>query len=245
MSSLARRRVLILSIWAIALIAWFVSRNRSGLGTIEAAQRLVDEVDDLVWAPLLFVVAYLLRPLLLVPASLMTVAAGILFGATAGTILVILAANGSAMVAYAVGRSLAGNGDESGDDESDGDERIGLVSRWGRRLRTRSFETVFVMRLLFLPYDLVNYASGALRVRPAAFLLATVLGTLPGTLSFVLLGASLERLDEGIDGIDPWAVGASVVIFVVSMVIAAILRRRTPSGDAATPSISHDPTPAS
>ena len=57
------------------------------------------------------------------------------------------------------------------------------------------------MRLLFLPYDLVNYVCGALRITWSSFLLATALGSLPGTVSFVLLGASLERVDQGLDGI--------------------------------------------
>lgn len=228
MSSLAARRLAIVTVWGAALIGWFAYRNANDLGTIDAAQQLVEGVDMLSWAPVVFVVAYLLRPLLFVPASLMTVAAGLLFGATLGTVLVIVAANGSAMVAYTVGRSLAG---EHGEHD---DERAGLIHRWGRRLRTRSFETVFVMRLLFLPYDLVNYASGALRVHRPAFLTATALGTLPGTLSFVLLGASLEHLDEGLGGIDPWAVGASVAIFAISMVVAALLRRTSAAADDST-----------
>lgn len=236
MSQLAVRRLLIVTIWGAALIAWFVYRDANDLGTIDAAQQLVERVDELAWAPLVFVLAYLLRPLLFVPASLMTVAAGLLFGATLGTVLVIIAANGSAMVAYTVGRSLAG---EATDAESD-TEQAGLVRRWGDRLRTRSFETVFVMRLLFLPYDLVNYAGGALRVHRPAFVLATALGTLPGTLSFVLLGASLERLDQGLGGIDPWAVGASVAIFAASMIIAAALRRTTAAP--ATDDPLHSPT---
>lgn len=226
MSSIAIRRLAIIVVWCAVLIGWFSYRNANDLGTIDAAQGLVEQVDMLTWAPVVFVAAYLLRPLLFVPASLMTVAAGLLFGATFGTVLVIIAANGSAMVAYNVGRSLAGEQAEHDD------ERAGLVHRWGQRLRTRSFETVFVMRLLFLPYDLVNYTSGALRVHRPAFLTATVLGTLPGTLSFVLLGASLERLDDGLGGIDPWAVGASVAIFVISMVVAALLRRSSAAADA-------------
>jgi hypothetical protein len=44
--------------------------------------------------------------------------------------------------------------------------------------------------------------------------------------SFVLLGASLDRVDDGLGGIDPVALVASVVIFVVSLVLARILRRR-------------------
>jgi len=60
------------------------------------------------------------------------------------------------------------------------------------------------------------------------FLLATALGSLPGTVSFVLLGASIDSVDEGLGGIDPAILVASVVIFVVSLVLARLLRRRQP-----------------
>lgn len=217
------QRILVVGLWVTAIVAWQLYQRANGLGTIETAQRFVDAVDAVWWGPLAFVAAYLLRPLLLFPASLMTIAAGLLFGPVVGVLLVVLAANASAMVAYLVGRSLANTPatNRQGDDE-----RTGLIRRWGDRMRDRSFETVFLMRLLFLPYDLVNYVSGALRIRWTAFLLATVLGTIPGTISFVLLGASLERLDDGLDGVNPWTVVASVAIFLVSILVARLARSR-------------------
>ena len=83
------------------------------------------------------------------------------------------------------------------------------------------------MRLLFLPFDLVNYGCGALGVQRRPFLLATALGSLPGTVSFVLLGASLDRLDKGIDGLDRGALVASIALIVGSLILSLALRRRT------------------
>ena len=93
-------------------------------------------------------------------------------------------------------------------------------------MRENSFESVLIMRLLFLPYDLVNYVSGILRLHWLPFLMATALGSLPGTVSFVLLGASIDRVDDGIGGIDPITLVASLTIFVVSLASARWLRRR-------------------
>lgn len=209
------QRAAIVAIWVAVVLTWRNWQTSNDLGTIEAAQRLIDEVDAMWWGPLAYTAAYLARPLLLFPASIMTVAAGLLFGPVAGVLIVIVAANASAMLAYLIGRTLTKEPDADG---------AGLIARWGDRMRERSFETVFLMRLLFLPYDLVNYVSGALRIRWTSFLLATLLGTLPGTISFVLLGASLERIDEGLEGINPWAIVASVVIFVASIVVARVVR---------------------
>ncbi len=229
------QRGAIAALWLSAILGWRWFQQREGLSTIETAQQLVDAIDGAWWGLLAFGLAYLARPILLFPASIATVASGLLFGPVVGVLAVVVAANASAMLAYVIGRALAG-GSRRGAAGDEGDEHAGLVRRWGDRMRSNSFETVFVMRLLFLPYDLVNYASGALRIRWTSFLLATALGTLPGTIAFVLLGASIERLDEGFGGINPWTIVASVAIFVVSIAIARITRARTtmPPVDEAT-----------
>lgn len=217
------RRVAVLVLWGAVLLAWRAHLDASGEGVVESAQRFVDAVGGAWWGAAAFVAVYLVRPLLLFPASVLTVAAGLLFGPVFGVALVVVAANASAMVAYGVGWSL---GRAPGDGDVDG-----LVGRWSARLRRSSFETVLVMRLLFLPYDLVNYASGMLRIRWAPFLAATAIGSLPGTVSFVLLGASVERLDEGVGGISPTTLAASVALIVASLVGARVLRARRAGSD--------------
>ncbi|MEM9041405.1 MAG: VTT domain-containing protein [Actinomycetota bacterium] len=238
------QRGVVAAIWIGALIAWRQWQTSNDLSTTEAGQRFIDAIEGAWWGVAAFVGVYLIRPLVLFPASVITVMAGVLFGPWWGVAIVVVAANASAMVAYGVGRLLGrapgeadddSTADNSADDDvTAGDDTTGadddmssdsLAARWSNRLRENSFETVFIMRLIFLPYDLVNYLCGALRIRWAPFLLATALGSLPGTISFVLLGASLERIDQGLDGINPWAIVASVAIFVVSIVISRVVKR--------------------
>ncbi|MEM8746698.1 MAG: VTT domain-containing protein [Actinomycetota bacterium] len=235
------QRGVVAAIWIGALIAWRQWQTSNDLSTTEAGQRFIDAIEGAWWGVAAFVGVYLVRPLVLFPASVITVMAGVLFGPWWGVAIVVVAANASAMVAYGVGRLLGRAPGEAGDDSTAGDavtaadaattgadeemSSDSLAARWSNRLRENSFETVFIMRLIFLPYDLVNYLCGALRIRWAPFLLATALGSLPGTISFVLLGASLERIDQGLDGINPWAIVASVAIFVVSIVISRVVKR--------------------
>jgi len=174
---------------------------------------------------LAYIGVYLARPVVLFPASILTVVGGLLFGPVAGVLVVVVAANASAMLAYGIGRLL---GRAPGRDDSADEAEQSLARRWSGRMRDNSFETVLIMRLLFLPYDLVNYLSGILRLAWLPFLVATALGSLPGTVSFVLLGASLDDLDDGLGGIDPVTLGASLTIFVVSLLVARLLRRRQP-----------------
>lgn len=220
------QRAIVLVSWSTILLLWRRHQNSNDLSTIEAGQRFIDAVDSASWGIVAYVGVYLVRPLVLFPASVLTVVGGVLFGPWLGVAVVVVAANVSAMIAYGVGRLLGNVPDaELAAAVADGDDDLSLVARWSQRLRDNGFESVLVMRLLFLPYDLVSYVCGGLRIRWTSFLLATVLGSLPGTVSFVLLGASLERVDQGLDGINAWVTGAGAAIFVVSIVISRILRK--------------------
>ena len=230
-TALWMQRGVVAALWISAIVVWQWYQSSNGSSTTETAQTFIDTVGGAWWGVLAFVLVYLARPIVLFPASILTIVGGILFGPFLGVAVVVIAANASAMVAYGVGR-LLGRPPGSGSASIDDAEQRSLAQRWSTRMRERSFETVLVMRLLFLPYDLVNYLSGILRLRWLPFLLATALGSLPGTVSFVLLGASIDRVDEGLGGIDPSALGASIFVFVVSLGIAQFIRRRQ-SGPAA------------
>ncbi len=197
--------------------AWFWWRRSSGLGVVAAAQELVDAASGSWWAVFAFVLAAVVRPFLLLPASILTVAMGLVFGPVVGLGVAVLALNVSALVGYGLGGAFAGD-----------IERDTRLNAWGRRLRDNSFEAVLVMRLVFLPYDVVNYFAGYLRIRWWPFIIATNIGSLPGTTSFVLLGASITRLEDGISGIDPRMLVASVVLILGSLAVSRAVKRRGP-----------------
>lgn len=203
--------------WATLAGAWLAYRWDSGLGTTDAVQQLVAGLNDAWWSIPAFLLLSIARPFVLVPATLITIAAGLLYGPVLGVAVAAAGANASALVGHGVGSAFIGDA-----------ERGGLIATWRGRMRRNSFEAVLLMRLVFLPYDLVNYASGYLGVRRWPFLAATAIGSLPGTVSFVLLGASLTDLTTGVGGIDRTALGASVALIIASLVLARLLRRHTP-----------------
>lgn len=229
------QRVIVVVLWLTVIVLWRRYQTSNGLSATDASQQFIDSVETAWWGVAAFFGVYLARPLVLFPASILTIVGGVLFGPVVGVVVVILAANCSAMIAYTVGRLLGrapGNvvdAVEPGQDTSDS-----VVNRWAARMRDNSFETVLVMRFLFLPYDLVNYGAGALRVKWMPFLVATTLGSLPGTVSFVLLGASLDRVDQGLDGVDPRALLASVALFVASLAVARVVKQRQTAANTAT-----------
>lgn len=167
---------------------------------------------------LIYIAIYTLRPLILFPATLLTVLAGALFGPIYGSIYTIIGANLSANVAYSMGRFLGA--DFVNEDSS------GIINKWKNKLKEKSFETVLIMRLIYLPFDPVNYGCGILKVKWAQYTLATFIGTIAGSITFVVFGSSINftEFDASEISLDPKLLIASVVLFLTSLVIAKLVR---------------------
>ena len=224
------KRLGLVALWVAAIAGWVIYQRSTGLGTIGTLEAFIEAIRGEWWAVLLFIAVYALRPVVLFPASLMTIAGGLLFGPVVGVAATVIGANASAMVAYFIARAFGFEFDED-------DEHVGIMRKWAGRMRRNSFESVLLMRLAFLPYDGVNYAAGFLKIRPVAFLLATAIGSLPGTVSFSLAGASIESLSDGPSGVDSIVLIASGALFVISIVISQIVKRREA---AKAPAVSED-----
>ena len=214
-------KVATLGFWVLVVGGYYLYARQNDLTFNDAVVTVADFLTDSVYGPLLYMVLYALRPLFFFPATILTLLGGFLFGPI-GIIYTIIGSNASAMVAYGVGRYF---GQGVLEDEDD----AGFVQRYAQRMRDNSFETILIMRLIFLPYDLVNYAAGFLRIDWKAFLAATAIGSVPGTVSFVLLGASFGTLDELLAGevsLHPATLIASVVIIGLSLALSRYVRRR-------------------
>jgi uncharacterized membrane protein YdjX (TVP38/TMEM64 family) len=219
-------KVIAAALWIglIGALLWVMRTNDLTLS--ELFLRGLAWVEDNPLAPLAYIVLYALRPLTLFSSVLLTLAGGFVFGPLWGVVYTVIGANLSATVAYFVGRYF---GAGVLDDESS----QGLMQRYARRMRANSFETVLIMRLIFLPYDLVNYLAGFLRISYWSFILATIIGSIPGTIAFVFLGASLtpaELNNMFVTGEAPsldWRVLAiSFVMFGVSILLSRFFKRR-------------------
>ena len=134
------------------------------------------------WGAAVFVAAYVAATVAFVPGSLLTLAAGAIFGLARGTVYVLVAATLGAGLAFLVARYAARPWVE---------RRIAANPRFAaidRAVGTQGRWIVFLLRLSpVFPFNLLNYALGLTRVRFADYLLASV-GMLPGTLLYVYYG---------------------------------------------------------
>jgi pyruvate/2-oxoglutarate dehydrogenase complex dihydrolipoamide dehydrogenase (E3) component/uncharacterized membrane protein YdjX (TVP38/TMEM64 family) len=173
-----------------------------------------------VWGPVVYMFLYAARPLILFPATLLTALSGALFGFWWGILYTILGENASANFAYWIGRFFGK------------DLRLedGVIGNWIEALRKNTFETVLLMRLFYVPFDLTNYGAGIVRGKWKEYFFATFIGIMPGLTTFVALGAAVD-LDEfqmnglSFNAFDPKFLALSVIIFIVSLILSRSLKR--------------------
>jgi uncharacterized membrane protein YdjX (TVP38/TMEM64 family) len=177
---------------ALALLAALIVTGRRAAALVPAFAGWVDGLG--VWGPVAFVVGYALAAVVLVPGSLLTLAAGAIFGLGEGTLLVMVAATLGASLAFLVARYVARRLVER---RLAGNERFAALDR---AIGAEGWKIVLLLRLSPLfPYNLLNYALGLTRVRFADYLVACA-GMLPGTLLYVYCGkvaGDLARLASG------------------------------------------------
>ena len=213
-------RLVALLFWFALLVGYQLYAWRMGISPLETAQGLVDFMGTGVTGALVFVAFYVSSRVVLFPATLLTIVAGYVFGPVLGVVLTVLGSNVAASVSYLMGcyfgRGIVGFG-----------KKGGVVHHYAQRVRDNGFETVLLMCLVYAPLDLVGMMAGFLRIRWKSFALATALGLIPATLSWVLFGASIETdLTGGRPEINPLMLLASLVLLAGSLSLSRYLRRR-------------------
>jgi uncharacterized membrane protein YdjX (TVP38/TMEM64 family) len=208
------------TLWITAIIGFNQYQTTQGLTTTQTAINIFDGITMTIWGPLLYILIYAIRPVTFFPATALTILAGIFFGLVWGTMLTVVAATLAAGVAYMVGRFFGANLKL---------ERTALGNSI-TALRENTFSAVLTMRLIFLPFDLVSYAAGILRTKFVPFILATFIGIILGTATFVSIGASLNVAEFEANGFSfdlyaPQFLLLSAAIFVVSLGVSKIVQR--------------------
>jgi len=148
------------------------------------------EIRD--WAhsvgPLFPIVFFLVHTIVTVapfPRTVFTLSAGLLFGPVLGIGLAVGATTVSAVLALLIVRAL---------DREQVAARLAhpAVRAVDRRLAKRGWLAVGSLRLIApVPFSVINYCAGLSSVRMLPYVLATLIGIVPGTVGVVVLGDAL------------------------------------------------------
>ncbi len=129
-----------------------------------------------------FIAIYIIATLAFLPAAILTLGAGVIFGVIWGSLYVFIGATLGAVAAFLVGRYLARGWVK---------QKISSYKKFAnidKAVSKEGLKIVFLIRLSPLfPFNLLNYALGVTSVSLKDYFLASV-GMIPGTIMYVYLG---------------------------------------------------------
>jgi uncharacterized membrane protein YdjX (TVP38/TMEM64 family) len=168
------------------------------------------------WGPLVFIALYAVAVVVAVPGSVLTIAAGAMFGSVLGVGIVSIASTLGAAGAFAVARWFAR------DAVSQWLSRSDKFTKLDHMTNEHGAIIVAITRLVpIFPFTLVNYGFGLTRVPFRTYVLWSWLCMLPGTVLYVV-GA--DAVTRGLaEGRVPWPLVG--VVGAVAVILFFIVRR--------------------
>jgi uncharacterized membrane protein YdjX (TVP38/TMEM64 family) len=160
------------------------------LGGIDSQQLQIWLKQMGIMAPILYIILYTIGTILILPSTPLNLSGGAIFGVVMGTVWTTIAALVAAIVAFAFTRTIGR--------EYTAKKFQGKWQAIDAEMQQGGLFYMFAIRLLpIIPYGIVNFVAGLTSIRFRDYLIGTLLGTVPGILPFVMMGAGLKSLGKG------------------------------------------------
>ncbi len=183
----------------------------------EELNRFLEAVG--LWAPLVYIVIYVVGVCLFLPGTLLTGLGAAIFGAYWGFLYVWIGAMIGASAAFFIGRTLGREFAAS----LIGDK----LKKYDDAIERNGFATVLYLRLVYFPFTPMNFGMGLTKVRFWDYVAGTGLGIIVGTFIFTFFIGTLK---------DVWASGNweelisfkvffSIGLFIFSFFIPKIIKK--------------------
>lgn len=167
----------LIAVAAGALLVW------GGNQATPYVKQFTQWVDSLgVWAPVVFIVGYVVATVAFVPGSILTLAAGALFGLLWGTVYVFIGSTTGACLAFLIARYAARSKIEKKLEDKPNFQQIDrAIGRDGGKIAA-------LLRLSpVFPFNLLNYALGLTNIKFIHYFWACF-AMIPGTFLYVFYG---------------------------------------------------------
>ncbi|KAC9177468.1 hypothetical protein E3N88_46258 [Mikania micrantha] len=143
------------------------------------------------WGPLVLAIAYIPLTVFAVPASVLTLGGGYLFGLPVGFVADSIGATLGATAAFLVGKTIGRSYVISKLKKYPKFQAIAIA------IQRSGFKIVLLLRFVpLLPFNVLNYLLSVTPVRLWEYMLATWLGMMPITFMFVYIGTTLSDLSD-------------------------------------------------
>lgn len=179
------------------------------------------------WAPVIFVLTYIIATVLFLPGSVFTLAGGVIFGPVFGVLYNLIGATIGAGLSFLIARYLASDivSQRAG----------GKLKQLINGVEAEGWRFVAFARLVPLfPFNLLNYALGLTKIRFLEYFIATFVFIIPGAVAYTYIGYAGREAASGGDGLINTvliAVALLAVVMFLPRFIATV--RRGPSIDTA------------
>lgn len=141
--------------------------------------------------PIVFFVLYVVATVFMLPGTILSLGAGLVFGVVKGSILVSLSSTAGATAAFAVGRYLARERVERRIESNP------TFHAMDRAVGREGWKIVGLTRLSpVFPFNVLNYAFSLTRISLRHYVLASWIGMIPGTILYVYIGSLAGSLAE-------------------------------------------------
>ena len=186
---------------AIIIVAAFLMQK---IGVSELRELIGEHV---LFAPMIYVLCFVILPIFLFPVPILAVVAGAAFGLFAGSLYTIIGAIINSVLMFYIARFLG----------------FRVVSDFTQNSKSKilktlgepggKFSLILILRLMpLVPYNALNYACGVMNVSLREYVVATFVGIVPAT--FIMVNLGEKALDMRSNGF---------IIACVLMVVLVVL----------------------
>jgi uncharacterized membrane protein YdjX (TVP38/TMEM64 family) len=170
-----------------------------------------------------YALVYALCVVFLVPASLLTLGAGAIFGWGPGSVVVIAGATLGATLAFILAQTVLRKRVET---MIASNPKLAAVDR---AIAAEGTKLMLLMRVSgFPPFTWINYALGLTGVRLLPYVVTTFVGIIPGVVAFTYAGAAGAAIATGSGnrvGLIVTAIGAVLVSIYIARIASKAIKR--------------------
>lgn len=161
-----------------------------------------------VLAPIIYLLMFAILPIFFFPVPILAVAGGLVFGFFKGSLLTFLGACANCYIMFLISRKFG---------------RDYVVKLLKKRMSEKQHKRIFgisedklmislvILRLIpLVPYNLINYGFGLTSISTSKYMLASILGIIPGTIVFLNFGDKATNI---------WSIEFLISVFLVLLLI--------------------------
>lgn len=207
------KKLAILALLAALIVGAYLNRD---LLQIETLQTWVENAGSFGW--IAFVLIYIGATILFLPASLLTLLGGFLFGPVVGTVLNLTGASIGASIAFLIARYTDG-----GWIRSKAGNKIGSLMD---KVDDEGWRAVAFVRLVPLfPFSLLNYVLGLSKIPFVQYVITSIICMAPASAAYTFFGHTFGLAFSSDDApIIPYLL-AGLVLIAVMLVITRIVTK--------------------